>query len=149
LGAAVQTANDQSKSFSSKLLPIRKGGDHSPQLGFPWLPLPPAPCEVPRCDTTSLVPGWGARGLSVRARRSPRGARQKHHGHTAVAPSVHVRDRLQGSYADGVRGGFATQTEPGRGYKCWLLHDMGHNWDVRQRLETALLLHANECFLLP
>lgn len=68
----------------------------------------------------------------------------RHRGHAMISPSFHVRP--QGSYAGGVRGGFATQTEPGLGYKCWLLHDMGHNWDIRQLLKTALLLHANECF---
>lgn len=63
-----------------------------------------------------------------------------------MAPSFHSRHRLQGSYTDGVGGGFATQTEPCLGYKCWLLHEIGYNWDIRQLLETALLLHANECF---
>lgn len=122
-------------------------GDHSPQR-FPRLPLCPAPRWVSHGDLTSLVPPWAEPGLSSSspAPSWARRARQSPSTPAVTAPSSPVRHRPQRSYTDRVRGGFATQTEPGLGYECWLLHDMGYNWDIRQLLETALLLHANECF---
>lgn len=116
-------------------------GDHSPQH-FLRLPLCPAPCCVSHGDLASLVPPWAEPGLT-RAPQHPAGLTEL--STRSDCPSS-CQTQTPALLHRPIRGGFATHTEPGLGYKCWLLHDMGYNWNIRQLLETALLLHANECF---
>lgn len=119
-------------------------GDHSPQHSFSSF----STLHVAGCHTVTS-PVWSLREQSQSLAGSPAPCWLTGLGrapaHTVTAPSS-CQVQTPALLHQPIRGGFATHTEPGLGYKCWLLHDMGYNWNIRQLLETALLLHANECF---
>lgn len=137
---------DQSQPFSPRPLHIRKGRSQPPALPLASL------CPAPRWASQGECPGqpvlpWAEPGLALQLLgwHCSSWAGRALALSPAPAPSSCARHSPQ-LLPRPIRGGFAAHTEPGWGYKCWLLHDMGHNWDIRQLLETALLLHANECF---